>query len=43
MIYSVPEYLNKNRIFIVNKSKLENRLDAQYYSVDLVLFGFEKL
>lgn len=43
MIYSVPEYLNKNRIFIVNKSKLENRLDAQYYSADLDLSGFVKL
>lgn len=43
MIYSAPEYLNKNRIFIVNKSKLENRLDAQYYSADLDLSGFIKL
>lgn len=41
MTYQVPQHINK--IFIVNRSKIEGRLDAQYYNADLNLSGYVKL
>ena len=35
--------INKDKIFIVNRSSIDNRLDAQYYSANLDLSGFVKL
>lgn len=35
--------ISKDKIFIVNKSAIDNRLDAQYYSANLDLSGFVKL
>lgn len=43
MNYQVPQHINKDKVFIVNRSTIDNRLDAQYYSVDLDLSGFVKL
>lgn len=43
MIYQVPQHISKDKIFIVNRSTIDNRLDAQYYSADLDLSGFVKL
>ncbi len=43
MVYQVSQHINKDRIFIVNKSTIENRLDAQYYNANLDLSGFIKL
>ncbi|MEE0916753.1 MAG: restriction endonuclease subunit S [Bacteroidales bacterium] len=43
MNYQVPQHINKDKIFIVNRSTIDNRLDAQYYSADLDLSGFVKL
>lgn len=43
MNYQVPQHINKDKIFIVNQSTIDNRLDAQYYSADLDLSGFVKL
>lgn len=42
-MYQLSKYINKNKIFIINKSKVENRLDAQFYNVNLNLSGFVKL
>lgn len=42
-MYQVPQHINKGKIFIVNKSCIDNRLDAQYYSANLDLSGFVKL
>ena len=42
-MYQVPQHINKDKIFIVNRSTIDNRLDAQYYSVNLDLSGFVKL
>lgn len=35
--------ISKDKIFIVNRSSIDNRLDAQYYSANLDLSGFVKL
>ena len=43
IMYQVPQHINKDKIFIVNRSTIDNRLDAQYYSVNLDLSGFVKL
>lgn len=43
MNYQVPQHISKDKIFIVNRSTIDNRLDAQYYSADLDLSGFVKL
>ena len=43
MTYQVPLHINKDKIFIVNRSAIDNRLDAQYYSANLDLSGFVKL
>ena len=43
MSYQVPQHINKGKIFIVNRSSIDNRLDAQYYSANLDLSGFVKL
>lgn len=43
MIYQVPLYIDKSKIFIVNRSDIVNRLDAQYYDVDIDLLGYVKL
>ena len=43
MTYQVPLHINKDKIFIVNRSTIDNRLDAQYYSANLDLSGFVKL
>ena len=42
-MYQLPQNINKNKIFIVNRSTIDNRLDAQYYSANLNLSGFVKL
>lgn len=43
MSYQVPQHISKDKIFIVNRSTIDNRLDAQYYSANLDLSGFVKL
>ena len=43
MNYQVPQHISKDKIFIVNRSTIDNRLDAQYYSADLDLSEFVKL
>jgi type I restriction enzyme S subunit len=43
MNYQVPQHISKDKIFIINRSTIDNRLDAQYYSADLDLYGFVKL
>jgi type I restriction enzyme S subunit len=43
MTYQLPQHISKDKIFIVNRSAIDNRLDAQYYSADLDLYGFVKL
>lgn len=43
MTYHVPPNIDNDKIFIVNRSKIENRLDAQYYNANLDLHGFVKL
>ena len=42
-MYQVPQHINKDKIFIVNRASIDNRLDAQYYSANLDLSGFVKL
>lgn len=42
-MYQLPKYIEKDKIFIINKSKIENRFDAQFYNVNLNLSGFIKL
>ena len=43
MSYQLPQHINKDKVFIVNRSAIDNRLDAQYYSANLDLSGFVKL
>lgn len=43
MTHQLPQHINKDKIFIVNRSSIDNRLDAQYYSANLDLSGFVKL
>ena len=43
MTYQVPQHINEDKVFIVNRSAIDNRLDAQYYSANLDLTGFVKL
>lgn len=43
MIYQVPQHIKEDKVFIVNRSAIDNRLDAQYYSANLDLSGFVKL
>ena len=42
-MYQVPQHISKDKIFIVNRSTIDNRLDAQYYSANLDLSEFVKL
>ena len=42
-MYQLSKTINKDKIFIVNRSAIDNRLDAQYYSANLDLSGFVKL
>ncbi len=43
MIYQIPHHIDKNKIFIVSHSKIDNRFDAQYYNANLDLSGFVRL
>ena len=43
MTYQLPQHISKDKIFIVNRSAIDNRLDAQYYSANLDISGFVKL
>lgn len=43
MSYQVPRLISNDKIFIVNRSSIDNRLDAQYYSANLDLSGFVRL
>ena len=43
MMCQLSKTINKDKIFIVNRSSIDNRLDAQYYSANLDLSGFVKL
>ena len=43
MTYQVPQHIKGDKVFIVNRSAIDNRLDAQYYSANLDLSGFVKL
>lgn len=43
MSYQVPHHIDKNKIFIVNRSEIEGRLDAQYYNNNFDFSGFTKL
>lgn len=43
MTYQITQHINKEKIFIVKRSAIDNRLDAQYYSANLDLTGFVKL
>jgi type I restriction enzyme S subunit len=38
MSYQVPQHIDKNKIFIVNRSEIENRLDPLYYGSDFTKF-----
>lgn len=42
MTYKIPQHINKNKIFLVNRSVIDNRIDAQYYSANLDLPEFVK-
>ena len=42
-MYQLPQHISKDKLFIVNRSAIDNRLDAQYYSANLDLSGFVKL
>ena len=42
-MYQLPQHINKDKIFIVNRASIDNRFDAQYYSANLDLSGFVKL
>lgn len=43
MTYQLPQHISKDKIFIVNRSAIDNRFDVQYYSANLDLSGFVKL
>jgi len=43
MSYQVPQHIEKNKIFIVKRSEIGGRLDAQYYNGYLDFSGFIKL
>lgn len=43
MMCQLSKTISKDKIFIVNRSAIDNRLDAQYYSANLDLSGFVKL
>ena len=38
MSYQVPQHIDKNKVFIVNRSEIENRLDPLYYGSDFTKF-----
>lgn len=38
MSYQVPQHFDKNKVFIVNRSEIENRLDPLYYGSDFTKF-----
>ena len=38
MSYQVPQHISKDKIFIVNRSEIENRLDPLYYGSDFTKF-----
>ena len=31
MTYQIPKYINRDKIFIVNRSEIEGRLEPEYY------------
>lgn len=43
MMCQLSKTISKDKIFIVKRSSIDNRLDAQYYSANLDLSGFVKL
>ena len=38
MSYQVPQHIDNNKVFIVNRSEIENRLDPLYYGSDFTKF-----
>ena len=38
MSYQIPQHISKDKIFIVNRSEIENRLDPLYYGSDFTKF-----
>ena len=38
MSYQVPQHIDKNKVFIVNRSEIEGRLDPLYYGSDFTKF-----
>lgn len=42
-MYQVPQYINNNKIFIVQRSEIEGRLDAQYYKMSVHIPNSVKL
>ena len=43
MSYQVPQHIDKNKIFIVKRSEIEGRLDAQYYNSSVSIHNSIKL
>ena len=43
MNYQVPQHIDDNRIFIVQRSEIEGRLDAQYYKMSIHIPNSVKL
>ena len=43
MSYQVPQHIDSNKIFIVNRSEIEGRLDAQYYNSSVNILNSIKL
>lgn len=43
MPYQIPEHINPNKVFLVNHSALEGRLDPQYYEEHFDFHNFVKL
>lgn len=37
MIYQVPQHINKDKIFIINRSEIEGRLEPVYYRPSIAL------
>lgn len=42
-MYQVPQHIDKNKIFIVQRSEIEGRLDAQYYKMSIHIPNSVKL
>ena len=43
MSYKVPQHIDSNKIFIVNRSEIDGRLDAQYYNSSVIIPNSIKL